>query len=313
MNTLIAEVVGIIAIVASGMPAGREGPMVQAGACLANVVTLAASRIIDWFVDHPRRSSTFLTNDFDRRNFVSMGAAAGVAAAFHAPIGGILFSLEEVSTFWDPQLTLLTFVMVAVAACTVALWSAGIYGQFDDFSLVLQPSGADAAHGSGFATWELPIFVGMAIVCGLLGAAFNEANRRVTILRRSLVGPRPVLRMVEAIFSVWLVLSFLYALPFAYPCRTLDNSTSLFDKLDAHTVDTAHGINLVEWQCGPNTSGLVGSGQSATGGGHGRRLAGGVSSLSMLPSDFNDMATLGSCSHRRRWSSSSTLGKPLAW
>ena len=80
--------------------------------------------------------------------------------------------------------------------------------------------------------------MGMAIVCGLLGAAFNEANRRVTILRRSLVGPRPVLRMVEAaIFSVWLALSFFYALPFAYPCRTLDNSTSLFDKLDAHPVN----------------------------------------------------------------------------
>jgi len=37
LRSLVAKVAGIICCVASGMPAGREGPMVQSGAILANI------------------------------------------------------------------------------------------------------------------------------------------------------------------------------------------------------------------------------------------------------------------------------------
>ena len=51
-----------------------------------------------------------------QRVWVGMGTAAGVAAAFQAPIGGILYAFEEVCSNWTSVLTWRAFACVVVAS-----------------------------------------------------------------------------------------------------------------------------------------------------------------------------------------------------
>ena len=90
---------------------GPEGPLVHVGAAIAMQFTHGASSgMADLF-----------QSDLDRSDFISAGAAAGIAAAFGAPIGGVLFSLEEASTFWRESTTRRALFSASIASFVLAL------------------------------------------------------------------------------------------------------------------------------------------------------------------------------------------------
>lgn len=60
-------------------------------------------------------------NNEDKRDLMAAGVAAGVAAAFGAPVGGLLFAFEDVASFWRVQLGWQTFF-----ACTVAVLTRSV-------------------------------------------------------------------------------------------------------------------------------------------------------------------------------------------
>ena len=166
-QTLAVKLIGVTLVVASGLPCGREGPMVQVGAGVASLVLHTQNKILAaTCFKSARTEGRLLDEDLDTRDFVSMGAAAGVAAAFDAPIGGVLFALEEVSTHWSSKLTWLAFFGALVAALTTQSLRTdwGGAGEIKDEGLfVVWGSASDARYG----VHELPIFV-------LIGTGFAD-------------------------------------------------------------------------------------------------------------------------------------------
>ncbi|GJM96283.1 hypothetical protein PR202_ga13104 [Eleusine coracana subsp. coracana] len=89
-RTLVGKIFGSIGSVGGGLALGKEGPLVHTGACIASLL-----------------------------GQVTCGCAAGVAAAFRAPVGGVLFALEEVTSWWRSHLMWRVFFTSAVVAVVV--------------------------------------------------------------------------------------------------------------------------------------------------------------------------------------------------
>lgn len=131
VKTLLCKVIGVTFSVAAGLPVGKEGPMVHSGAVVAAGISQGRSQV--WGVDTSFSKFSDFRNDREKRDFVACGAAAGVAAAFVAPIGGVLFSLEEGASYWSTKLTWRAFfcAMTTVATLFAIRNTENLWGQAD--------------------------------------------------------------------------------------------------------------------------------------------------------------------------------------
>uniref|UniRef100_A0A4W6CA39 Chloride channel protein n=1 Tax=Lates calcarifer TaxID=8187 RepID=A0A4W6CA39_LATCA len=172
----------------------KEGPMIHSGAVVAAGVSQGRSTSLK----RDFKIFEYFRRDTEKRDFVSAGAAAGVSAAFGAPVGGVLFSLEEGASFWNQMLTWRIFFASMISTFTLNFFLS-IYhnkpGELSNPGLI--NFGRFQGDSVAYNLYEIPLFIAMGAIGGLLGALFNVLNYWLTIFRIRYVH-RPCLQVMEA-------------------------------------------------------------------------------------------------------------------
>ncbi|NWV97725.1 CLCN7 protein, partial [Machaerirhynchus nigripectus] len=194
LKTLVIKVCGVILSVVGGLAVGKEGPMIHSGSVIAAGISQGRSTSLK----RDFKIFEYFRRDTEKRDFVSAGAAAGVSAAFGAPVGGVLFSLEEGASFWNQFLTWRIFFASMISTFTLNSVLSVYHGSVWDLSSPgLINFGRFDNEKMGYKIQEIPIFIFMGVVGGILGALFNALNYWLTMFRIRYIH-RPCLQVVEA-------------------------------------------------------------------------------------------------------------------
>ncbi|EPQ07972.1 H(+)/Cl(-) exchange transporter 7 [Myotis brandtii] len=192
--TLVIKVSGVILSVVGGLAVGKEGPMIHSGSVIAAGVSQGRSTSLK----RDFKIFEYFRRDTEKRDFVSAGAAAGVSAAFGAPVGGVLFSLEEGASFWNQFLTWRIFFASMISTFTLNFVLSIYHGNIWDLSSPgLINFGRFDTETMVYTIHEIPIFIAMGVVGGVLGAVFNALNYWLTMFRIRYIH-RPCLQVIEA-------------------------------------------------------------------------------------------------------------------
>ncbi len=142
---------GALAI-GGGLALGREGPTVQLGGAVGSATA-------SWLKAGTR----------ERLILIAAGAGAGLAAAFNAPLAGVIFVLEEVQKDFRQAVFGSVFIAAAVADIVARFAS----GQLPVFRIPSYPVPDLKA---------LPAFAILGLATGLLGVLYNRSLIRTVSL-----------------------------------------------------------------------------------------------------------------------------------
>ena len=127
-----------------GLSLGREGPSIQLGAMAGKAIAKIFHRV-----------------KMEEKLLLTCGAAAGLSAAFNAPLAGVMFALEEI----HKNFSVSVLVSVMCASVTGDFLSRNIFGLSPVFHFVVEETMPLEYYAS---------ILGLGIVCGVCGVCYNK-------------------------------------------------------------------------------------------------------------------------------------------
>lgn len=169
-SVLWVKIIGGVLGIGAGLSLGREGPSIQLGAVAAQGLSRFLGR-----------------TKIEERYLMTSGASAGLAAAFNAPLAGVIFALEELHR----NFSIMVLLPTMAAAFTATLLSRTIFGRgaifvFDNLQLL-------PFHYYG-------IVIVVALVVGVAGVIFNKGLLSVGKFYSLPCFKNPLARIAFALF-----------------------------------------------------------------------------------------------------------------
>ena len=180
VRIMITKIISSLVLAAGGGAIGREGPTIQiAGSIFRKINQLLPA----WW---PKIS---------KRNMIMTGAAAGLAAAFNTPLGGIVFAVEELTKTHISYFKTALFSAVLIAGLTAqAFLGPYLYLGYPEVSHL--------------SAWIFIAVIIVGLVTGLLGSMMSKIILIVFRWRSKFKNKSQYL--IYAIASALLIASFAY-------------------------------------------------------------------------------------------------------
>jgi chloride channel 3/4/5 len=153
LRVLVVKAFGAIFAVSTGMCLGKEGPFVHISTCVGYLVGMLFPKYRD--------------NGRKMRELLSAACSSGLSVAFGAPIGGVLFSYEEISTYFPRKVLWKAFLCSLVAAMVLKELNPTGTGKLVLF---------ETNYGTDYQPVHYLVFVLLGIAGGIFGGLFCKLN-----------------------------------------------------------------------------------------------------------------------------------------